>query len=298
MDYRKNPSRYHSRKLKSASVLPVHPELCRRSGIRHFTRVPSIRLSTEQTTNPRKFSNIGKRKFKNQSVLGPMQWRKLLNSKSGVTTSAGQYTPKMGYGGMPQTMEIARGRAREERALNNLQIVGETRDPLSMMRRVPVPGEGCILVPQQQSHLDYPYPQHIPPAAAASNQIVSCSAPMITTGTEFYRRAPQEPSRLALTFEEIMFVIYGIAIAIGSLFAWIFRRELVMCGGIIAVLVVVWKLGEWNHRASLLKQEQLWIQQGREPPAQQYGQVEQYGQVQSIPPRYHRLDVIPGGWLA
>src|SRR5271169_1196615 len=119
-----NPSRCHSRKSKSASVLPVHPELDplrRRSGIRHFSHVPSIKQD-QQKQKLRKFStNIRKFKLKGQSASaysGPMQWRNLLN-KSAPT----QYNRNSDRQ-IPQTMEeLASATAREQRAINELQNI-------------------------------------------------------------------------------------------------------------------------------------------------------------------------------
>src|SRR5579859_4594864 len=79
--------RGHPRKSKSSSALPHHPELDptrRRSGIRHFSHVPSIHC--KENTIPQKqrsASGTGKVKSKLRSVSAftPMQFRNLFGSK-------------------------------------------------------------------------------------------------------------------------------------------------------------------------------------------------------------------------
>ena len=298
-----NPSRCHSRKTKSASVLPVHPEpdpLRRRSGIRHFSHVPSIKQD-QQKQKLRKFSvNIRKFKLKGQSVSaysGPMQWRNLLNK--GAPTQYNRNSDRR----IPQTMEeLASATAREQRAINELQNIRQICDPMRMMKRVPDAGQGCVLIPQidhSAVHLNYPYPEHIPSAATIPRQTIQPYTPPLTsTPIEFVATTPQpgQPPVQMIPLDKIMFVACGIAITIGALFVWIFRKEVAIFGGIGGAAFLIWKLGQWNTRVTLENREQEWYQQGRLIPAQQHQYVIQQ-QMQPLSLEY-RPRIIPGGWLA
>ena len=299
MDYR-NPSGCHSHKSKSASVLPVHPELDplrRRSGIRHFSHVPSIKLD-QQKQKSRKFSsNLGKFRLKRRSVSaysGPMQWRNLLNK--GTTTQYNTNSDQQ----MPQTMEdLAIATAKERHAINELQNILQIRDPVRMMKRVPAAGQGCVLVPQTDHsavHLDYPYPQHIPSAAGVPRQAIQpYTPPLIPTEFVVTATQPDQPPVQIIPLDRIIFIACGIAIAIGALFVWIFRKEVAIFGGIGGVAFLIWKLGQWNTRVTLRNQQQEKYRQGRLVPAQQQYIIQQG---QPFSHEYRQVRMMPGGWLA
>jgi hypothetical protein len=293
MDYR-NPSGCHPHKSKSSSVLPVQPELDLRrprSGIRQFGHVPSIRHDQQKQTSRKFPGNLAKFKLKKRSVSaysGPMQWRSLVN-KGATTQRRTKFDPKM-----PQTLEeLAFATANEQRAINELQNI---RDPVRMMKRVPAAGQGCVLIPQTDHsavHLDYPYPQHIPSAAAVPRQTIQPYTPPLTPiSNEFIATAPQlcQPPVPMIPLDRIMFIACGIAIAVGALFVWIFRKEVAIFGGISGIAFLIWKLGQWNTRIALENLQQERYQQGRLVPAQP-----QYI-IQPFSHEYHRAQMIPGGW--
>ena len=89
---------------------------------------------------------------------------------------------------MPHTLEeLAIATAKEQSAINELQNIRQIRDPVSMMKHVPAAGQGCVLIPQTDPaavHLDYPYPQHIPSAAAAA--VVARPPPLTPTPIELH----------------------------------------------------------------------------------------------------------------
>lgn len=304
MDYG-NPSRCHSSsKSKSVSVLPVHhPELDslhRRSGIRHFS---SIRTAPGE----KKARACGKFRKKGRAVMGPMEWRNLLNKAvGGGKRSSKEYTNRAEYPRItmiPQTMEeVTRATLREQQAINELQNIRHTRDPLKMMRRVPVPGQGCFLVPQDQQdimqpQLDYPYPQHIPPAASQHYSYPSPSS--ISGPSPIFVPSPNRSTVPAMIpLDRLIFIIYGIGIAIAFFFAWKFRKEVIRIGGIIVILFLIWKFGQWNTRVSLENRERELLQQGRLIPLPEYSQdTQQQQQQRPLRLEYHQSGMVPGSWL-
>jgi len=169
-----------------------------------------------------------------------------------------------------------------------------------MMKRVPDAGQGCVLIPQTDRsavHLDYPYPQHIPPAVAVPRQTIQPYTPPLTpapTEVGATARQPGQPPVQMIPLDRVMFIACGIAIAIGALFVWIFRKEVAIFGGIGGAAFLIWKLGQWNARVTLENQEQEWYQQGRLIPAQQQYVIQH---IQPLSLEY-RSRMIPGGWLA
>jgi hypothetical protein len=271
MEHR-NPSGYHSHKSKSVSILPIHPELDslhRRSGIRHFSHVPSIRTLPDQEQKLRKFRK------KNRAVTGPMQWRNRLNK--GI--HGGQYTTGISDYRIPETLEeITAATAKEQQLIDNLENMHQRqiRDPAQMMRRVPAPGQGCMLVPQDPGpvHPEYPYPRHIPAAAAGippqQHHNQPYPSPVVATSPMFVPFPSGQPTHQTMVpLERIVMIVYGIIIAIAGLFAWIFQKEVIRIGGIVAVVIILWKLGQWNTRVTLENREQELLQQGRLIPAPQ-----------------------------
>lgn len=286
MEHR-NPSGCHPRK---SSVLPVHPELDslhRRSGIRHFSHVPSIGALTDQQQKSRKFRK------KNRPVAGPMQWRNRINKgiDGGYTTGISDYR-------IPETLEeITAATSKEQNLIDNLENMRrrQMRDPVQMMRRVPAPGQGCMLVPQDPGpvHTEYPYPRHIPPAAAViplpqQRNYQPCPSPVVATSPIFVPFPGGQPTHHAMVpLERIVMIVYGIIIAIAGLFAWIFQKEVIRIGGIVAVVFILWKLGQWNTRVTLENREQELLQQGRLIPAPQPVPVQ-------VGYPYHPMGIVPG----
>jgi len=257
-----------SRKSKPVSVLPTHPELDsthRRSGIRHFSNLPSFRkpATTPQREGVRKFSNFGKFKAKKSVVSelsGPMKFRALLHQED-------SFDPAMG----DEFKDITRATAMEEHALKELATY--QADPNSMYSgRVPSPGRGCFVLPDSETKMTmsqppslYPYPQHIPPAAAVwpaqPVNCIPCHSP--SAQCQPHSGPPQRYHGVNITIEEVLNVLYGIGIAIVALFMWIFRTEAIKYGTVIAIAVLACKLGNWHTRVALEKREKELIEQRR-----------------------------------
>lgn len=282
-----------SRRSKPSSGLPVHPEPDlnhRRSGIRHFSDVPSMRRKDQKL---RKFSNFGKPKSKLCSAMGPMQWRDRINQNACRQSSE--------HGDLPQTTEgIANATAREQQAINELKNIHRLRDPTRMMRRVPVKGKGFMLVPQPIGthdqpalRLEYPYFQHFP--AAATVQPHHPHDSLTTTPAGHCAAVPGEPV-VNITLEKAILVACGISIAIGILTAWIFRHEVIKYGGILGAVTLVWKLSQWNTQVRLYYREQQLIREGRLVPAQPASQHYVINETPLSHQIYEQAVIIPGGW--
>lgn len=204
-----------------------------------------------------------------------MQWRNRLNK--GI--NGGHYNIGILDHRIPETLEeITAATAKEQQLINSLENIRqrEVLDPVQMMRRVPAPGQGCMLVPQDPGpvHPEYPYPQHIPPAAAVvrlqqhNNQLYP--SPVVATSPIFLPFPSDKPAHHAMVpLERIVMIVYGIIIAIAGLFAWIFQKEVIRIGGIVAIVFILWKLGQWNTRVTLENRERELLQQGRLIPAPQ-----------------------------
>ena len=257
-----------SRKSKSVSDLPTHPELDsthRRSGIRHFSNLPSFRkpATKPQREGVRKFSNFGKfqaTKGVVSELSGPMKFRALLRQEDSFDRAMGQ-----------EFKDIARATEMEEQALKELATY--QADPNRMHSgRVPSPGQGCFVLRDSETEMTmpqppflYPYPQHIPPAAAVwPAQRVNCipgHSPATQCRPHF--GPPQQNHGVNITIEEVLNVLYGIGIAIVALFMWIFRTEAIKYGTVIAIAVLACKLGNWHTRLTLEKREKELIEQRR-----------------------------------
>lgn len=275
MDRQSSPlvRRGHSRKAHSASVLPPCPELDptrRRSGIRHFSHVDSIRYDPKA----RKVSGqlaIAKTKFRSVSAFTePMKWRKLLNKgnkgvKGGILNCDARYMGQRD----PVIKEIWPG-----------------QDQNHLPRRRPPPGQGYLMVADPS--LQYPYPEHIPAAAAHVNPVsVSRNvAPSSVTPVGYLVPAPaaqHQPSiHVKDSMEKFMYIASGMAIAIGVLFTWIFRFEVIKYGGVASVMFFLWKLGQLQSQYSLRAQEE---RKGA-------------GNVVAAPPQRYIIapQAVPGGW--
>ena len=252
-------ARCHSRKSKSVSVLPPHPELdpaLRRSGIRHFSHVPSLRKAPAPTTGVRKFSNFGKFKAKRavSEFAGPTNFRNRLNSEDG---QALEETTKM-----------------EERALCDVTLFEGNRDRMRAARR-PVPGKGRFVELAEEgvgSELTYPYPQHLPAAAARPQRVYP---PVLPCQHHFATPAQPQPTAQTaqqgpqFTVKEAFNVLMGIGVAIIALFMWIFRTEVVTFGLVFGITFLGFNLGQWHTRTTMEKRENELIQQGRLLPEPQ-----------------------------
>lgn len=286
---RPNPLRRHSRNSKSASALPAHPELDpqhRRSGIRHFTHVPSLRVDSKQL---RKASNSGKARTTFRSVSA-MKWKEFLTK--GNAKRHPPVTPAF-YGTVE---DLERAGMREEMAVRQMYnsvdngVVGG------------YPQQREVYDANGQS-IGYPYPKHLPPAAAAYQQrqqlIQQQTRPSYPAPPGYIPPPPTaQPDipaasvNVSVPLERIISVSYGIGISIAGLFAYIFRNEVVKYGAIAGVLVVAWKFGQWHKTVDLRNREQEMVHQGRLTPAQ--GKGGQY--VLQVPPAqvYQQIDFMPG----
>ena len=261
--------RRHSRKSESASILPSHPELDsthRRSGIRHFSNLLSLR---KQTTRPqqegvKKFSNLGKFKAKKYIVSelsGPMKFRALLHQGD-------EFDPAVG----DEFEDISRATEMEKRALKELASYRADLDRM-YSGRIPVPGQGCFVLPESETETAtmsqppflYPYPQHIPPAAAVrpAQQVNSIPYHSPDTKGQPHFGPPMQYHSVNITIKEVLNILCGIGIAIIALFMWIFRTEVIQYGTVIAVAVLACKLGNWHSRVILEEREKELIEQPR-----------------------------------
>jgi hypothetical protein len=279
--------RGHSRRSKSASALPIHPEvdsLHRRNGIRHFSHVISIRKNDPK---PRNFSNFGKAKGRLVSAFAASMNREDIVRKN--NTQHPTCEPVSNSKDLAQDAEDA---ATEECALNELPGVPQAEVLARMMPHSashdqectpfhqPIPPETPISVP-----LDYPYPQHIPPAAAPQ----VCRVPPVTPVRPLVVPPSEQPPispATTIPLEKITLTAFEISIVIGALFAWIFRGEIVKYGGVMAILFVVWKLGQWNKQLVLRSQEPELIQQPRPSPRRR-----------PVARGYQGPGIVPGGWV-
>ena len=174
--------------------------------------------------------------------------------------------------------ERARLIATERRRIQELQKLKGMKDGL--MTRVPVKGKGVMVVSDTNPLPTFPYPQHIPPAAA----------PQIATPAGIFVPAPPPAAADAGSSDNIMFMASGIAIAIAALFAWTFQAEVLRYGGTVGIAFLVWKLYEWNDKRKLQNREKELIQQGRLIPDQpQQYVVHPVGQTVFA-------GRVPGGW--
>jgi len=197
-------------------------------------------------------------------VSGPMAWRDLIDQVAGVER-------------MPSNPgERTRRIAEERRKIQELERIKGMREGL--MTRVPPKGKGVMIVPDTnpRPNMPYPYPQHIPPAAA----------PQIGV----FVPAPPPAAVAAESCDNLMFIASGVAIAIVALFAWIFQAEVLRYGGTVGIAFLAWKLYEWNGQRKLQNRENEWIQQGRLLPAQPQQYV-----VHPVGPTGF-VGAIPGGW--
>jgi hypothetical protein len=208
------------------------------------------------------------------------------------------------YRDLPQTLEeVANATAREQQAINELKNIQRFRDPAKAIRRVPAQGKGYMLVPQPTGahdqaalHLEYPHPQHIP-AAGDIQPSHQPNAFLVTTLADDHAVVPRQPA-FVVSLERVTLVACGIAIAVGALFVWIFRREVITYGGILVAMILVWKLAQWNTQISLYDEKRQLIQEGRLVPAQS---ASQHCVIHQTPPhlqRCQRAVIIPGGWDA
>jgi hypothetical protein len=121
-----------------------------------------------------------------------MAWKGLIDQVAGVER-------------MPSNPgERTRRIAEERMKIQELERIKGMREGL--MTRVPPKGKGVMIVPDTNPRLNmpYPYPQHIPPAAAPQNRV-------------FVPALPPSPAA-ADSSDNIMFIATGVAIAIVALF--------------------------------------------------------------------------------
>jgi hypothetical protein len=259
-------ARCHSRKSKSVSALPPHPELdpaLRRSGIRHFSHVPSLRKTQAQTTGLRKLSNFGKFKAKRavSEFAGPTDFRNRLNSQDGHAMEV-----------VGEFEDAARTRAMEEGALRDLTTLQGNRDRMRIARR-PAPGKGRFVEVSDEgmgSALMYPYPQHVP-AAAALRPAQPLHPPTASSQQRFATPAQPQPAPQQgpqFTVKEAFNILMGVGIAVVALFIWIFRAEVVTYGLIFGIAFIGFKLAQWHTRTTMEERENELIQQGRLLPEQ------------------------------
>jgi hypothetical protein len=212
--------RQHSRKALSSSVLPPCPELDitrPRSGIRHFSNLDSIdegKIKGRSVSAQYLGPNSKSRSV--SAFTAPMKWKRLFGKKGDSAR------------GMYPTLEDPQ--VKHQRALQALRNF------------------------QSSSNTPYPYPQHIPPAAAHVSPFVAQNTPTTMTPVGYLMPAPSQHNVLRSTpisMEKIAYIASGIAIAIGVLFTWIFRFEVLKYGGVASLMLFLWKLGQWQSQMSL-----------------------------------------------
>jgi hypothetical protein len=192
-----------------------------------------------------------------------------------------RYPP--GYYDQPGLLQHFGERAgQEERMRREYENFQHGRDQMAMMRRVPVPNQGY----PGAAAAPYPYPQQIPPAAAGA-QAGGYLAP-----------APEQlpdPPGVHISFETVVYILYGIGLAVGGLLISIFWKEVLKSAvifGVAALFLFILRLGK---QGLVHKHEQDLVMQGRllPPPApQQHYVIEQQ---QPYVPGGQQM-VIPGGW--
>ena len=320
------PSSYpihRSPRSKSTSVLPIHhPELdsaLRSTGIRLFSHVPSVRRTEPESRKTSSSNNTSNPVSKNSKVkgrsvsafTGAMKLKELVG-RSGQRSRHAKHAKHLS--------QFANGRMDTEamRAWYNeqdRQMVGMPNG----QGRSRNPSQGHILPSQQypphQGHqLQFPYPQNLPPAASPSlyqpptMQSGLLSPPPSPQPSEVNRKPEvvrsRIPSSVTLPLDRILYVAGGMVLAIVSLFAWIFKEELIRYGTVVAILVVAWKLAQWHTNIALQSQEKAFAQQGRlvpspSPSPQQFSP--QQFQPQHFPPQplypHQSPQMTPGGYI-
>lgn len=166
----------------------------------------------------------------------------------------------------------------ETRKKQESERINGMRD--GVMTRVPPSGKGVMIVPDTTPFPTYPYPQHIPPAAA----------PQVATPAEAFVPAPPPVAAAKSSYDNIMFMARGILIAIAALFVWTFHVELLRYGGTIGIAFLLWTLCEWNGQRKLQNNEKELIQKG--------GLISEQPQQYIVHPVIQTGSVggMPGGW--
>ena len=170
-------------------------------------------------------------------MSGPLQWRELLDRVAGLER-------------MPSIPGERVKRIADTRKRQESERVNGMRD--GVMTRVPPNGKGVMIVPDTIPFPTYPYPQHIPPAAAAQ----------VATSAVAFVPAPSPVVAAESSSDNIMSMASGIAVAIAALFVWTFHVELLRYGGTIGIAFLLWKLCEWNGQRKLRNDEKELIQRG------------------------------------
>jgi hypothetical protein len=179
------------------------------------------------------------------------------------------------------------GAVREDRALQEVQNIQEARDGMRVARRVPVRNQGYMMFPQDGAPLaPYPYPQHIPRAAAPRHEY----HPQAIVPGGYLDPIPGEgPYRgVSMSFESMAKVLLTISVIVGTLCIWIFWREILKSGLIIGGFASSCYLLRLGWRAVLKYRDDDLAMQGTLFPPQQ----PQHYIIQQPP---HELG-IPGGW--
>jgi len=270
---RSDPISRHSRSSKSASSLPPCTELDprrRRSGIRHFSHA-----SLRYDLNPRKPQTESK-------VRSVSAFADHMRLKNPFKSKGNRYPP--GYYDQPGLSQRGLcGRGPEEAYMRReYENFRHGREPMAMMRQEPAPNPGY----PQTAAGQYPYPQQIPPAAAPM-QAGAYLAP-----------APEQlpdPSGVHISFETVVYILYGIGLVVGALLMSIFWKDVlksVVILGVIAIFSFVLRFGK---QILVHKHEQNLVIQGRllPPPAPQQHYV-----IEQQQPYQHggQQMGIPGGW--
>ena len=268
----------HSRaRAKSASVLPCYPELDinrRRSGIRHFSHVPSIKVA--QTKQKR-------------SVTKPMRWKNWF--RAGM---ADLYVPKRQGQGVVRQPDLGR-------------LAGDPRRVMAGGPPLPGEGTGLMLTPTSQQPLPrrrplampatapmYPYPLHIPAAAAVAPASRQPQQQQVPQPQQQNMHAQVAESHRATPMDTIVSITSGIGCTVGLLFIWIFRYEVATFGILFGVLAMLWMAGRWYSQISVLTREQELMNEGRLHPGQvqpqQQQQLRQREQEQQRHRAFHRYE--------
>jgi hypothetical protein len=164
-------------------------------------------------------------------------------------------------------------------------------DPRRVMNRgPPLPGEGTgvLLTPRPQQPLPrrrplaipltaprYPYPLHIPAAAAvppAPQQPQQHQVQQPPQQQILYAQAAD--NHRATPMDTLVSITSGIGCTIALLFMWIFRYEVATFGILFGVLGMLWLAGRWYGQISVLQREQQLINEGRLHPGQVQPQQE------------------------
>jgi len=189
------------------------------------------------------------------------------------------------------------------------RLAGDPRRVMAGGPPLPGEGTGLILTPTSQQPLPrrrplampataprYPYPLHIPAAAAVAPASQHPQQRQVPQPEQHNMHAQVAEGHRATPMDTIVSITSGIGCSVGLLFIWIFRYEVATFGILFGVLGMLWMAGRWYSQISVLTREQELMNEGRlhpgqvQPHQQQQQQVRQREQEQQRLRAFHRYE--------